>query len=124
MARTLKVGELKTLIVNLKAYVLGFGKLSDLDYKPGWNRWKFLPVYIFDHGTNVLTGSAVVSWSRWFYVHRKDSRLAAFMNRLLGHAERNHGQLARPPLWGTIDCPRWFRYVLCAAWIVLFWSLL
>ena len=117
---------MKTLLVNLQAFILGFGKLKALKYKKGWNRWKFLPLYIFDYGSHVLlTGGAVVSWSRWFYVHRKTSRVAAFMNRLLGHAERNHGQLAGPPLWGTVDCPRWVRVILCLSWgALILWSLL
>ena len=115
---------MKTLLVNLKAYVLGFGKLSTLKYKPGWTRNRFLLVYIFDHGTHVLTGAGIVSWSRWFYDHRKTNRIAAFLNRFLDHLDRDHGAEAGPALFGTVDCSLPVRIGLGVFWVVLLWSLL
>lgn len=115
---------MKTFIINLFVFVRGLGKLDTLKYKAGWNAWKFLPLYLFDYGTHVLTGGAVVSWSRWFWEHRKTNRLAAFINRLLGHADKNHGQLSGPPLFGTVDSPTAVRCLLCAGWAFLIWSLL
>jgi len=114
----------KQLWINLKSFVIGFASLDDLTYKPGWNAWTFSLVYLFDYGTHVLTGSAVVSWSRWFYDHRETNRLAAFMDRLLGHVDKDHGMLAGPALWGTVDCHWAVRYLLCLAWAALLWSLL
>ena len=115
---------MKTLLVNLKAYVLGFGKLSTLPYKPGWTRNRFLIVYIFDHGTHVLTGAGIVSWSRWFYVHRKTNRVAAFLNRFLNHLDTDHGMMSGPVLFGTVDCSLPVRIGLGVFWVVLLWSLL
>jgi len=112
-------------IHNLIQFLLGFTRLHLVKYKPKWSPWKFLPVYIFDYGTHVLTGGAVVSWSRWFYDHRQTNRVAAFINRLLGHAQKNHGQLSGPPLWGTVDCSFVVRCSLCAGWaFLIIWSLL
>ena len=102
---------------SLVKWLTGFTKLGTLSYKPGWNKWKFLPLYLVDYGTHVLTGGAVVSWSRWFYDNRKTNRVAAFMNRLLGHIEDDHGQMAGPPLWGTVDLPAPIRILIICAWI-------
>ena len=118
---------MKTLLVNLKAYVLGFGKLSTLKYKNGWGMWRpkpFVLVYIFDHGTHVLTGAGIVSWSRWFYVHRKTNRVAAFLNRFLNHLDTDHGMMSGPVLFGTVDCSLPVRIGLGVFWVVLLWSLL
>jgi len=110
---------------NLAAFIRGCGRLGTLTYKPGWSPVRFLPLYLVDYGTHVLTGGAVVSWSRWCYEHRATNRVAAFINRALGHVDEQHGQLAGPALWSTTDCAPPVRIVVTAAWAALLaWGLL
>ncbi len=33
---------------NIYLWLTGFSRLGTLAYKPGWNAWKFLPVYLID----------------------------------------------------------------------------
>ena len=89
---------------NLRNFLSGLLKLDTIKYKPGWNRWTFLPLYIVDYGTHVLTGAAVVSWSRWFHDNRDKSRIAKFFDRSLNYADEDHGAKAGPTLWVTKDC--------------------
>jgi len=106
----------KTYLINLKLWALGFGRADEIKFKPGWSasdkRW--LALYLLDYGTHVLTGAAVVSWSRWFYDNKATNRFAAFMNRLLNHLDAQHGAMAGPALWGTKDCTRRVRIVVTA----------
>lgn len=44
-----------TYFRNLQLWLAGFSKLGGLDYKPGWNAWKFAPAYLFDIGLNEWT---------------------------------------------------------------------
>lgn len=55
---------------NLRLWLTGFRQLGTIAYKPGWNPWKFFPVYLLDCGLNVLTGGAVCrdSWPDWFWL--------------------------------------------------------
>ena len=100
---------------NLRLWLTGFGRFGELKFRAGWSatslRWWLL--YLFDYGSHVLTGGAVVSWSRWFYDNRQ-YRIPRFFDRLLNHFEDGHGRSAGPPLWGTQDCSPLFRAVaLC-----------
>jgi hypothetical protein len=110
---------MKQLIENLRRFLVGLTRLDTITYKPGWNRWSFLPLYLFDYGTRVLTGGACVSWSRWLYLRREKSRSAAFITRLLNHIEPRHGEYAGDALWGTKDCPGRVRGTLLTIWLLL-----
>jgi hypothetical protein len=89
---------------NVKAWVKGFGRFDEIDFKPGWSgksiAWWLL--YGIDYGTRVLTGGACISWSRWFYDNSR-WRPAKFATRLLNRLDPNHGAESGPALWGTED---------------------
>lgn len=112
---------MKQYILNLKAWATGFARLGELDYFPGWNVWKFLPVYLLNHGTRILTGGACSSWSRWFYENRSKLRFAKFMDRLLNKFDSNHGQDAGGVLWGTVSLPLWQQAGLSACYALGFY---
>lgn len=105
---------------NLRLWLTGFRRFKELTFRAGWSadslRWWLL--YSIDYGSHVLTGGAVVSWSRWFYDHR-EQRIPGFFNRLLNHAEDGHGRIAGPALWGTVDCDWRVRLVATAAILLM-----
>lgn len=102
-----------TYFINLYLWFRGFAWFRSLKFRQGWSasslRWWLL--YLVDYGSHVLTGGAVVSWSRWFYDNR-DYRIANFFDRLLNHFEEGHGRSAGPPLWGTKDCNIKYRLLV------------
>lgn len=110
---------MKQYLENLKSYLWGFSLLHTIDYKEGWNPVKFLPLYIFDYGTKVLTGGAVVTWSRWFY-DNKDKQPARVLNRFLNWIDPGHGVNAGPPLWNTKDCSPKVRIAATVFWLIVF----
>jgi hypothetical protein len=104
---------------SLIKWLIGFTKLGELEYFPGWNAWRFFPVYLLNHGSHVLTGGAVVTWSRWLYEHRNTSRIAKFLTRLLNFFDAYHGRDSGGTLWETKDLPAWIRLVIVAVWVAL-----
>lgn len=112
---------MRQYLFNIRAFIAGFSRLGDLQYKNGWGPWKFLPIFIFDYGSHVLTGGAVVSWSRWFYDNRERYRIANFFDRLLNHFEEGHGRSAGPALWGTRDCALRSRALTIGALFAAWW---
>lgn len=101
-----------TYISNLRLWLTGFGRFGELRFYAGWSadQWRWRLLYAIDYGSHVLTGGAVVTWSRWFYDHR-ERPIPGFFNRLLNHFEDDHGKHAGPPLWGTKDCNGWLRMI-------------
>lgn len=90
---------------NIYLWLTGFFKLGQIAYKPGWNAWKFLPVYLIDIGLNTLTGGAVCTISR----RAQDHRSGWFWDKILDaieHFDEQHGALSGPPLWGTKECSK------------------
>lgn len=105
------------LLINLWRFVVGFFKLGSLKYEPGWGAlWPkpFVLLYLVDYGTHVLTGGAVVSWSRWAWDNRERYVLAEWLHDWLG---AKHTSEAGPVLWDTKDCSATFRLVLGSLWI-------
>lgn len=92
-------------IENLKLWATGWRKFDQITFKAGWSgdQWRWRLLYLFDYGTRVLLGGAVVSWSRWFYDNRDRYQWAKFIDRLLNHVEDNHGANSGPELWGSKD---------------------
>jgi hypothetical protein len=110
---------MKNYLHNLKRWLLGFAWADGITFKPGWSAdWRWYLLYGLDYGTHVLTGAAVVSWSRWAYDNRRTNRAAAFLNRLLNHLDAQHGAEAGPALWGTQDCSRRVRLVVNTGWAI------
>ena len=109
-----------TYFANIRAFITGFSRFGELTFKAGWSAdsWQWTFLYAIDYGSHVLTGGAVVSWSRWFYDNREKYRIANFFDRLLNHFEDGHGRSAGPALWGTVDCS-WRTRLVVAAVIVL-----
>lgn len=111
-------------IHNLRLWLTGFGWFGQLTFRAGWSAesWKWRVLYAVDYGSHVLSGGAVVSWSRWFYDNRDRYRVARFLDRLLNHFEDNHGRSAGPALWGTKDCAMKYRLLgagaLTSAWFL------
>lgn len=103
---------------NWASYVYTWGRLAPDEipggYEQGWGPVKFaLLVLLPNIGTNVLLGGAVSTWSRSFYEYRRrGSRLAKFLDRLLGKLEDDHGEKSAPAYWGTTACPGRFRLAL------------
>ena len=113
-----------TYLHNLRAWLTGFRRFGEIrGWKNGWSAdsWQWRLLYLFDYGSHVLSGGAVVSWSRWFYDNRQ-YRIPRFFDRLLNHFEDGHGRSAGPPLWGTKDCDVKQRLLaigaLVAAWFL------
>jgi hypothetical protein len=110
-----------TYFTNIRAWLTGFRRFDELTFEAGWSadslRWWLL--YAIDYGSHVLTGGAVVSWSRWFYDNREKYRVANFFDRLLNHFEDGHGRSAGPALWGTVDCSWRVRMVATAAILLM-----
>jgi hypothetical protein len=109
---------------NVKTWVWGFTQLGKDKipggYKEGWGPVKFFPVYLFNIGTNVLTGGAVSTWSRSFYEYRKKgNRIAKFLDRLLGKLDDNHGEESAPAYWGTAALPWHRRLIIVATWALV-----
>lgn len=92
-------------IENLRLWATGWARFAELRFKAGWagDQWRWRALYLIDHGTRVLLGGAVVTWSRWFYVNRDKYGWAKFCDRLLNHVEHKHGQKSGPVLWGSKD---------------------
>lgn len=92
-------------VTNLKLWWTGWGKFGELRFDPGWSgdQWRWRALYLLDHGTRVLLGGAVVTWSRWFYDNRNKYGWAKFCSRLLNHVEASHGENSGPVLWGSDD---------------------
>jgi hypothetical protein len=109
-----------TYFTNIRAWLTGFRRFDELAFRAGWSAesWKWWLLYFADYGTHVLTGGAVVSWSRWFYDNREKYRVANFFDRLLNHFEDGHGRSAGPALWGTVDCS-WRTRLVATAVIAL-----
>jgi hypothetical protein len=109
---------------NIVLWYTGFSWFDGLPFKRDWtaDSWKWRLLYTIDYGSHVLTGGAVVSWSRWFYDNREKYKVAKFFDRLLNHFEDNHGRSAGPPLWGSKDCAMRYRLLtigaLLAAWFL------
>jgi len=112
---------MKQLGINLWRWLTGFTRFDEIDFKEGWSAKSpgWWALYLIDYGTRVLTGGACISWSRWFYLHRDEYRLAKFLDRLLGKADSNHGEEAGPALWGTQDCDPLVQIALGLGWAVL-----
>ena len=110
-------------LTNLKLWLTGFRRFGELSFRAGWSAdsWQWRLLYALDYGSHVLSGGAVVSWSRWFYDNR-DKRIPRFFDRLLNHFEEGHGRSAGPPLWGTKDCEMKYR-LLVVATLVAIWFL-
>lgn len=109
---------------NIKAWATGWSRFGELTFKAGWSATYLLwwLLYLFDYGSHVMAGGAVVSWSRWFYDNRETNKVAKFFDRLLNHFEEGHGRSAGPPLWGTKDCEMKYR-LLVVATLVAIWFL-
>ena len=112
-----------TYLHNLRAWLTGFRRFGELSFKAGWSAdsWQWRLLYLFDYGSHVLSGGAVVSWSRWFYDNRQ-YRIPRFFDRLLNHFEDGHGRSAGPPLWGTQDCSPLFRCAAVALCLLGVWA--
>lgn len=108
-------------VTNIVLWYTGFSRFGELKFRAGWSAdsWKWRLLYTIDYGSHVLTGGAVVSWSRWFYDNRKKYRIANFFDRLLNHFEDGHGRSAGPALWGTVDCSWGTRLVAIAVIVLL-----
>jgi len=108
-----------TYLHNIRQWLTGFVWLwtrDGISYKTGWGPLLFLPVYLFNYGTRVLTGGACVSWSKWFYLNRNEDRLANLVTRLLDRLDWQHGYRAGPILWNTTDT----KWATAGAYI--FWT--
>lgn len=112
-----------TYLTNIRAWLTGFRRFGELTFRAGWSagslRWWLL--YGIDYGSHVLTGGAVVSWSRWFYDNREKYRAANFFDRLLNHFEEGHGRSAGPALWGTRNCALRSRALTMGALFAAWW---
>lgn len=105
---------------NVRAWLTGFGKLRDLDYKPGWTWWLYLPVYLLNVGTHtVLWGGAVTTWSRFSWENRKRYGMARLVDSLLDAVDDGHGQDSAPALWGTYAIPSDAAHIVRALWAFL-----
>ena len=103
---------------NLYRWLTGFFKLGQIAYKPGWNAWKFLPVYLLDIGLNTLTGGAVCTISR----RAQDHRSGWVWDKILDaieHFDKTHGALSGPPLWGTKECSKSVQIAVTLFWVVV-----
>jgi hypothetical protein len=96
---------MRQYIKNLKLWGTGWSKFDELQFKAGWSgdSWRWRLLYLIDHGTRVLLGGAVVTWSRWFYDNRDKYGWAKFLDRLLNHIDSGHGADSGPELWGSKD---------------------
>ena len=108
---------------NLRLWGRGWFWLDELEYKPGWGRYSFSLVYLFNIGTQVLTGGALQTWSRSFWEWRQSgSRPAKFMDRLLQRLlGDDHGEESAPALWNSRPCRPGFRWALVVGYAVLAW---
>ena len=108
-----------TYFINLYLWFRGFAWFDTIQFRAGWTAKsiKWWALYTIDYGSHVLTGGAVVSWSRWFYDNRH-LRIANFFDRLLNHFQEGHGRSAGPPLWGSKDCFLGNRLLVLAALVI------
>lgn len=96
---------MKQYITNWKLFLAGFTRLGTLTFRPGWNAWKYLPVYLVDTGLNVASGGAVNTISR----RAQDHRSGWVWDKLLDAIETfdaEHGARASGPLWGSKECSK------------------
>lgn len=100
---------------NIRLWLAGFVKLGEINYKPGWDRWKFLPVYLLDVGLNVLTGGAVCTVSRRAHEHRSGWVWDKLLDTI-EHFDERHGALAGSPLWGSVECRKRVQVLATAFW--------
>ena len=104
---------------NLTLWVRGFGWLWDdsrIRYKPGWGPWKFLLLYLLDHGIAcVVLGLGVQPVSRWAG-DRYDHQPWRVLARVLNAIDEGHTSAAGGLLWGTRPCRDRTRYVVMMLW--------
>jgi hypothetical protein len=103
-------------IRNLRLWLTGFRLLGAIAYKPGWNPWKFLPVYLLDCGLNVLTGGAVCPLSRRFQDHRSGWVWDKILD-VIETFDKYHGINAGPPLFGSVECSKRVQIFVITAWL-------
>ena len=96
---------MRNYLLNVKLWLTGFRRLGTITYKPGWNRWTFLPLYLLDYGLCVIVlAGPVTSISQYAEAHWFSSY---------------HGAHAGPPLWGTVRSPVGVRVAVPLIWLVL-----
>lgn len=112
-------------LTNLKLWGTGWQKFDQLQFKAGWrgDQWRWRALYLFDQGTRVLLGGAVVTWSRWFHDNRDKYGWAKFCDRLLNHVEHHHGENSGPILWGSRDTAAAHLVPLMLVMALLWWWL-
>lgn len=110
-------------IENLRLWATGWARFDELRFKAGWSgdSWRWRLLYLFDQGTRVLLGGAVVTWSRWFHDNRDRYGWAKFCDRLLNHVEHHHGANSGPVLWGSKDTAGAHLVPLLALAVLWWW---
>lgn len=106
---------MRIYIRNLVLWLTGFLTLDMVSYKPGWNKWKFLPVYLIDCGLNVITGGAVCPLSRRFQDHRNGWVWDKILD-IIETVDKYHGINAGPPLFGSVECSKPTQIFVALAW--------
>lgn len=109
---------MRIYISNIVLWLTGFLTLGTISYKPGWNAWKFLPVYLIDCGLNVLTGGAVCPLSRRFQDHRSGWVWDKILD-VIETVDKHHGINAGPPLFGSVECSKRVQIFVTLAWLAV-----
>lgn len=107
---------------NVTLWLRGFSWLWDdsrIRYKSGWGPWKFLPLYLIDHGFACLVlGLGVQPVSRWAG-DRYDHQPWRWIARALNALDEGHTSEAGGLLWGSQPCRDRVRYVVMATWATI-----
>ena len=77
-------------VTNLKLWWQGWWRFRELEpFRRPFGVWSpfWWLCYLLDHGTHVLCGGAVVTWSRWAYER--------------GAITGDHGRKSMSALWGS-----------------------
>jgi hypothetical protein len=105
---------------NVWLWLAGFRRFDAIDFQPGWSATSFWwwVIYALNYGPRVLTGGAVMTWSRWFFLNRRKYGIANFITRFLDHLDQDHGRKSADALWQTVDTP-WAARGAVAFWGVV-----
>lgn len=106
-------------LTNLRRWAGGFAKLGTIQYRPGWNAWKFFPVYLFDVGFNVIVMAGSVQTFSGFMERHRDAWVWDEILDGIEQLDPQHGLKAGPALWGTAECGPWMRRLVPACWLAL-----
>jgi hypothetical protein len=114
--------DLRQYAGNVAAWWRGwrrFGEIGPWKPKYGPRKLRWLALYLFNIGANVvLLAGPVQPISRTAHDHRDGAVWDAILD-VIERRDPGHGAAAMGPLWGTREPPLWVRIAVPVTWALL-----